>query len=102
MSNARELGAATLLDSVLRSAHWFAHWTPSPLCITAHRGFSVSAIGYRISFNINFTSDRLGWYHHVTLLTMAYAFLRLEQARLKKNFWCDLTGSPEEATTLPD
>jgi SRSO17 transposase len=44
----------------------------------------------------------LGWYHHVTLVTMAYAFLRLEQARLKKNFWCDLTGSPEEAATPPD
>ena len=44
----------------------------------------------------------LGWYHHVTLVTMAYAFLRLEQARLKKNFWCDLAGSPQEATTPPD
>jgi hypothetical protein len=26
----------------------------------------------------------LGWYHHVTLVTLAYAFLRSEQARLKK------------------
>jgi len=43
----------------------------------------------------------LGWYHHVTLVTMAYAFLRLEQARLKKNFWCDLTGSPPETPTAP-
>jgi len=31
-----------------------------------------------------------GWHHHVCLVTMAYAFLRSEQARLKKNFWCDL------------
>ena len=44
----------------------------------------------------------LGWYHHVTLVTMAYAFLRLEQARLKKNFWCDLAGSPAKASTSPD
>ena len=29
----------------------------------------------------------LGWHHHVFLVTMAYAFLRSEQARLKKNFW---------------
>jgi len=32
----------------------------------------------------------LGWHHHVCLVTMAYAFLRSEQARLKKNLWCDL------------
>ena len=40
----------------------------------------------------------LGWHHHVCLVTMAYAFLRAEQARLKKNFWCDLdavAGSEE-------
>jgi SRSO17 transposase len=36
----------------------------------------------------------LGWYHHVCLVTMAYAFLRFEQARLKKNFWCDLESAP--------
>ena len=32
----------------------------------------------------------LGWHHHVCLVSIAYAFLRAEQARLKKNFWCDL------------
>lgn len=36
----------------------------------------------------------LGWHHHVCLVTMAYAFLRSEQARLKKNFWCDLDPAP--------
>jgi len=39
----------------------------------------------------------LGWYHHVTLVTLAYAFLRAEQARIKKNFWCDLTSGEEIA-----
>ena len=34
-----------------------------------------------------------GWHHHVCLVTMAYAFLRSEQARLKKNFWCDLDSA---------
>ena len=38
----------------------------------------------------------LGWHHHVTLVTLAYAFLRAEQARLKKNDWCDLTPGPAE------
>jgi SRSO17 transposase len=42
----------------------------------------------------------LGWHHHVTLVTLAYAFLRSEQARLKKNFSCDVaTGT--EGTAAP-
>jgi SRSO17 transposase len=44
----------------------------------------------------------LGWHHHVTLVTLAYAFLRSEQARLKKNFWCDLAPSEEGTTTAAD
>jgi len=44
----------------------------------------------------------LGWHHHVTLVTLAYAFLRLEQARLKKNSWCDFAPSEEEAATNVD
>ncbi|MBI2150833.1 MAG: IS701 family transposase [Acidobacteria bacterium] len=39
----------------------------------------------------------LGWHHHVCLVSIAYAFLRSEQARLKKNFWCDLADGEEEA-----
>ena len=27
----------------------------------------------------------LGWHHHVTLVSLAFAFLRSEQARVKKN-----------------
>jgi SRSO17 transposase len=37
----------------------------------------------------------LGWYHHVTLVSMAFAFLRLEQARVKKNSWYDFADGPE-------
>lgn len=36
----------------------------------------------------------LGWHHHVTLVTLAYAFLQTERARIKKNFWCNL--APDE------
>jgi SRSO17 transposase len=45
----------------------------------------------------------LGWHHHVCLVTMAYAFLRSEQARLKKNFWCDLDAAArsEEPADAP-
>jgi SRSO17 transposase len=35
----------------------------------------------------------LGWHHHVTLVSMAFAFLRTEQARAKKNFWCDASDA---------
>jgi len=44
----------------------------------------------------------LGWNHHVTLVTMAYAFLRAEQARRKKNFWCDLASDTSEPPSGPD
>jgi len=40
----------------------------------------------------------LGWHHHVTLVSMAYAFLRAEQLRDKKNSWCDFTPSPPETS----
>jgi SRSO17 transposase len=40
----------------------------------------------------------LGWHHHVTLISLAYAFLRAEQTRIKKNFWCDLASSAQEVT----
>src|SRR5215469_3046280 len=36
----------------------------------------------------------LGWQHHLCLVTIAYAFLRAEQARLKKNCWCELEPAP--------
>jgi SRSO17 transposase len=41
----------------------------------------------------------LGWHHHVCLVSIAYAFLRSEQARLKKNLWCDLADGEEEAAS---
>jgi hypothetical protein len=44
----------------------------------------------------------LGWHHHVCLVSLAYAFLRSEQARVKKNFWCDLALSEEESAGLAD
>jgi len=35
-----------------------------------------------------------GWHHHVTLVTLAYAFLVLERLGTKKNFWIDLASCP--------
>ncbi len=35
-----------------------------------------------------------GWHHHVTLVTLAYAFLTLEKMGNKKNFWIDIASCP--------
>ncbi len=35
-----------------------------------------------------------GWHHHVTLVTLAYAFLMLERMGNKKNFWIDFASCP--------
>jgi len=43
-----------------------------------------------------------GWHHHVTLVSMAYAFLCSEQARMKKNLWVDLAASSQEAAGPAD
>ena len=44
----------------------------------------------------------LGWHHHVTLVSMAFEFLRCEQARAKKNFWCDAASDPPAAASGAD
>jgi len=44
----------------------------------------------------------LGWHHHVTLVSVAYAFLQAERARAKKNFWCDLASDEEVASGRVD
>ncbi len=38
-----------------------------------------------------------GWHHHVTLVSMAYAFLVLERARAKKNLATDVASDPAPA-----
>jgi SRSO17 transposase len=44
----------------------------------------------------------LGWHHHVTLVSMAFAFLRREQLRAKKNFWCDPASSAAPSPSPAD
>lgn len=41
-----------------------------------------------------------GWYHHVTLVSMAYAFLTLERLHGKKNLTVDV--APDPATPPAD
>lgn len=44
----------------------------------------------------------LGWHHHVTLVSLAYAFLRTEQRRVKKNSGPDLAASTQETPSALD
>jgi hypothetical protein len=44
----------------------------------------------------------LGWYRHVTLVSLAFCFLRSEQARFKKSFWCELADDAAPAPSEPD
>ena len=44
----------------------------------------------------------LGWHHHVTLVSMAFAFLRIEQIQAKKNFWCDAADAASDASAAAD
>lgn len=44
----------------------------------------------------------LGWHHHVTLVSLAFAFLRQEQVRAKKNFWCDVAADPASFASSVD
>jgi SRSO17 transposase len=43
-----------------------------------------------------------GWYHHVTLVTLAYAFLTLEKMGNKKNFWIDVASCPPMDPAMVD
>lgn len=44
----------------------------------------------------------LGWHHHVTLVSIAFVFLRLLQVRGKKNSWCDAPDDPPATAGLVD
>lgn len=43
----------------------------------------------------------LGWHHHVTLVSLAFCFLRSEQVRAKKNFWRQPSPGPPAAASQP-
>ncbi len=84
---------------------WLAQLGPQPLGL--RRLVRTAKARWRVELDYRELKDELGldhyegrhwlgWNHHVCLVTLAYAFLRSEQARLKKNFWCDLAGDPKE------
>jgi SRSO17 transposase len=93
-------------DSSVPVKYWLAQLGPQPLGL--RRLVRTAKARWRVELDYRELKDELGldhyegrhwlgWHHHMCLVTLAYAFLRSEQARLKKNFWCDLAGDAEEA-----
>ena len=91
--------------------YWLAHWEDERPGL--RRWVRIARARWRIEMDYRELKDELGldhfegrhwlgWHHHVTLVTLAYAFLRSEQARLKKNFACDLAASAEEVAAHAD
>jgi len=44
----------------------------------------------------------LGWHHHVTLVSLAFCFLRSEQTRSKKNYWREPPSDAPDAAGQSD
>jgi len=91
--------------------YWLAQLGPRPPGL--RRAVKVARARWRIELDYRELKEELGldhfegrhwlgWNHHVTLATIAYAFLRAEQARRKKNFWCDLASDTSEPPGGPD
>lgn len=86
-------------DTEWPSDYWLADLGPQPLGL--RRLVRTARARWRVELDYRELKEELGldhyegrhwlgWHHHVTLVTLAFAFLREEQVRLKKNFWCDL------------
>lgn len=86
-------------DQEAPSKYWLAHGVGTPpqlrqIVHTAHTRWRIE-MDYRQlkdELGLDHYEGRqwLGWHHHVTLVSIAYAFLCAEQLRKKKNSWVDV------------
>lgn len=91
--------------------YWLAHFPSRPPGL--RRLICIAKARWRIELDYRELKEELGldhyegrhwlgWHHHVCLVSLAYAFLRSEQARVKKNFWCDIASGQEETPGSAD
>lgn len=91
--------------------YWLAHFPSQPPGM--RRFVRIAKARWRIELDYRELKEELGldhyegrhwlgWHHHVCLVSLAYAFLRSEQARVKKNFWCDFAKGEEESASSVD
>lgn len=80
-------------DATEPTDYWLAQWGDQPLSL--RRLVRTAKARWRVELDYRELKEEigldhyegrhgLGWHHHVTLVTIAFAFLRAEQARLKK------------------
>ena len=92
-------------ESEQPTQYWLTHWDGQSVGL--RRFVRIARARWRVELDYRELKQELGldhyegrhwlgWHHHVCLVSIAYAFLRSEQARLKKNFWCDLADGEEE------
>lgn len=92
-------------ESEQPTKYWLTHWDGQSVGL--RRFVRIARARWRVELDSRELKQELGldhyegrhwlgWHHHVCLVSIAYAFLRSEQARLKKNFWCDLADGEEE------
>lgn len=84
-------------DMAAPTKYWFSNL---PEEVSWRRLVRLAKLRWRVEQNYQQLKEELGldhyegrgwqgWHHHVTLVCLAYAFLLLEQRRLKKNSSCD-------------
>lgn len=100
-------------DTAQPSDYWML-WNLSPAATPSLRSAVHAARGrWKIEQDYRELKDELGldhfegrgwlgWHHHVTLVSLAFCFLRSEQARSKKNFWCEPSNDAPDASSQPD
>ena len=96
-------------DAAAPTKYWLADLRGEPLGL--RRLVRLAKGRWRIEQDYRELKDELGldhfegrswtgWHHHVTLVSMAYAFLVLERARAKKNLSADLAPDPAAAPAV--
>jgi SRSO17 transposase len=94
------------VDASAPTKYWLADLRAEPLGL--RRLVRLAKGRWRIEQDYRELKDELGldhfegrswtgWHHHVTLVSMAYAFLVLERARAKNNGAADLAPDPAPA-----
>ena len=91
------------------SDYWLAQWGDQALGL--RRLVKIARARWRVELDYRELKEELGldhyegrhwlgWHHHVTLVSMAFAFLRIEQAEAKKNFWCDAGDAASDTSAV--